>query len=710
MNETQSQTESLLDIVRDIKGRTLLLPEFQRDFRWELTQTYDLFDSLISEIFIGTIIYGKPSFGMTLREIDDRPRKGTGSRTQLRMDSYSKEELETKSRTQNLRIVLDGQQRITSIYRALTGVDTVYLILRPDLSPEELISKSLEEILHEVAGEQSEEAISVKLSDAFRAESESLEDENLDALFEQSTFYLAQGDDAPNMKQWARAYRRAVRKLTDLYKKQKLVAFHLLDMTLDKFCTFFERSNSRGIQLNFTDILAAKLYHGFNLRKKIEEFEAQNSSTRLNREIIVRAVAYFTAVEKGRPIDIDKKAILENLEPADFNRHWDRATGYFKDSIDYLVKQHFVLNQQWLPSENMLIPLMVFLSHVKGFDRASEEQRKFLEFWFWASVFSNVYSVASNEAILADAQALGAVAQGKRIERRDYFTRLRSRVSDSEDLFSYTKKSSAIYRGVLNLIGYGIGGLRDWRNALKIDADKDLDDHHIYPRAYLASKPKLDVDGNEALQLMDCVVNRTLIPKMLNITIGKRPPYEYLAELKKVNPKLDASLQDHLVPSTLTSDATWNGRFREFLDARAKGIMSLIERYAIEPTKEMEARHLAIPETVAGSKSSGRLPPGLITPAEAFTLPILRALQALGGRAQMQQVLEKVGAEMKKQLREVDHTPLPSDPKRPRWKNNVQWARNTMVVDGLLKKDSPHGIWEITDAGIRYLKRHTTRP
>lgn len=80
MNENQSQTESLLDIVRDIKSQTLLLPEFQRDFRWEMDQTYDLFDSLIREIFIGTIIYGKPSFGMTLRQIDDRPRKGKGAR------------------------------------------------------------------------------------------------------------------------------------------------------------------------------------------------------------------------------------------------------------------------------------------------------------------------------------------------------------------------------------------------------------------------------------------------------------------------------------------------------------------------------------------------------------------------------------------------------------------------------------------------------
>ena len=460
-----------------------------------MDQTYDLFDSLIREIFIGTVIYGKPSFGMTLREIDDRPRKGKGSRGALRIRSYSKEDLVNKSRTQNLRIVLDGQQRITSIFRALAGIDTVFVVLRTDLKPEELIEKPLEEILLEVAGEQSEDAISVKLHDAYRAETESLEDEELDTIFEASSFHLARGEDAPNARLLAKAYRRTVRKLTDLFKKQKLVAFHLLDMTLDKFCTFFERSNSRGLQLNFTDILAAKLYRGFNLREKIDEFSSQNNDLHLNRETIVRTVAYLTAVDKGRPVEIDKKAILENLEPEDFTAHWDRATTFYKHSLDFLVKEHFVLNRDWLPSENMVIPLMVFLSHVKGFDRITEEQRKFIEFWFWASVFSNKYSTASNEVILVDSHALSQVAQGKRIERRDYFTRLRSRVTDPEDLFTFTKRSSATYRGVLNLIGYSKGGLRDWRSTQKIDADKPLDDHHIYPRAYIASGPKLDLDG-----------------------------------------------------------------------------------------------------------------------------------------------------------------------------------------------------------------------
>src|SRR3954453_19809521 len=122
MNENQSQTESLLDIVRSIQQGTLLLPEFQRDFRWEMDQTYDLFDSLVREIFIGTIIYGKPSFGLTLREIDRRPRKGKGSNGKLETVYYSDMEIKQQAQTRNLRVVLDGQQRITSIYRALTGL------------------------------------------------------------------------------------------------------------------------------------------------------------------------------------------------------------------------------------------------------------------------------------------------------------------------------------------------------------------------------------------------------------------------------------------------------------------------------------------------------------------------------------------------------------------------------------------------------------
>jgi hypothetical protein len=357
----------------------------------------------------------------------------------------------------------------------------------------------------------------------------------------------------------------------------------------------------------------------------------------------------------------------------------------------------------------MIIPLMVFLTHIKGFDRINEGQRKFVEFWFWASVFANKYSTSSNEVIISDCKVLSQVAQDKRIDERNYFTRLRSLVAEPEDLFSYTKRTSSIYRGVLNLIGYSIHGLRDWRSTQKIDADKELDDHHIYPRAYIASDPALDMDPGEAGQLVDCVVNRTLIPKNLNITVGKRPPQNYLGDLKKLNPNLEVSLQDHLVPSEMIIDPSWNGRFRQFLDTRARSIMGLIERYVIEPAKEMEANYA--PALVASENSTSevgdRLARGLRTPESAFVLPILQALEHFGGQATMSQVLDHVGDLMKDQLQDVDHQSLKSDPNKPRWNNTAQWARNTMVTQKLLLSKSPRGVWEISEAGRKYLRNKT---
>lgn len=100
-------------------------------------------------------------------------------------------------------------------------------------------------------------------------------------------------------------------------------------------------------------------------------------------------------------------------------------------------------------------------------------------------------------------------------------------------------------------------------------------------------------------------------------------------------------------------------------------------------------------------KPSKRLQRGLRTPEDAFRQPILEALVELGGSGTVEQVLETVGKKMEGILNEHDQMPLPSDPSSIRWKNTAQWCRNTMAREGLLKADSPRGIWEISDKGRR---------
>jgi restriction system protein len=97
-------------------------------------------------------------------------------------------------------------------------------------------------------------------------------------------------------------------------------------------------------------------------------------------------------------------------------------------------------------------------------------------------------------------------------------------------------------------------------------------------------------------------------------------------------------------------------------------------------------------------RNLGRLQKGVRTPESAYYEPILKVLEESGGSARMRDVLPRVEQLMRGKLKKVDYEPLPSDGIL-RWSKAAQWARKSMVEEGLLKSNSPIGIWEITETG-----------
>jgi hypothetical protein len=92
----------------------------------------------------------------------------------------------------------------------------------------------------------------------------------------------------------------------------------------------------------------------------------------------------------------------------------------------------------------------------------------------------------------------------------------------------------------------------------------------------------------------------------------------------------------------------------------------------------------------------------LLTPAKAYWRPILSVLVELGGRARRQKVIDLVGKKMEHVLTPADHVRLPSF--GIRWEHVVAWQASHMRrVAGLIRNDSPRGVWEITDAGREWL-------
>lgn len=108
-------------------------------------------------------------------------------------------------------------------------------------------------------------------------------------------------------------------------------------------------------------------------------------------------------------------------------------------------------------------------------------------------------------------------------------------------------------------------------------------------------------------------------------------------------------------------------------------------------------------------RNMGRLQRGLRTPEGAYYQPILRALTEFGGSAKINDVLKRVEEIIRSALKRVDYEPLASDPGNPRWRNTAQWARNSMVQEGLLKSNSPRGIWEISEKGSEFFRKNNSR-
>jgi len=111
-------------------------------------------------------------------------------------------------------------------------------------------------------------------------------------------------------------------------------------------------------------------------------------------------------------------------------------------------------------------------------------------------------------------------------------------------------------------------------------------------------------------------------------------------------------------------------------------------------------------QEIVSKRFFGRTKRGDITSQDDYCAPILRVLAEMGGCGKTKDVIVKVGEKMKSIFKPKDYEKTTSRTKELRWQNNTRWARQKMVDDGRLKADSAKGLWEISDKGRAWLKKH----
>ncbi|HEY6527206.1 MAG TPA: DUF262 domain-containing protein [Cellvibrionaceae bacterium] len=535
--------------------------------------TSTLFDSLVRNIFVGSLIYGIPSFEITVRAIDARPRSGKGSRKKLKLESFTKERIDSLVQVHKFRLLLDGQQRATSIYRALKGYDEVYLVLRAEEELEDhvrnisIAKRNLEQVFDEFRGDVHDGKIGIKLSDVYRMLCGDMprEADRLIPFLESTKLKFDSKEEAERSEAFD-SYITQAKNLEKLFNQEKLVSYYLLNTDQDKFALFFERSNSKGIQLSFIDILAAKLYSGFNLRQNLDDFKERFPGLPINREVLVRAIS----------------CIVSGLNSTHFQDNWDCVTNLYQRSYEYLLTNRMIVGYAWMPYENMLIPIMMFLRHIRNnnFSNISGKQKKVLHLWFWQAIMSRRYSSAAQTHVLADAQVLESVAHEDFSTAAGLLRKLRPDIASIEELRSIHKKYDAVYKGILNLINFHSKGLIGLENGATVSDLDEIDDHHIFPRDYLR-KSLADAESDTDIDI-DSVINRCLIPRLANQKAGSKAPSVYLGDLAKRNADLHSALCSHLVPPELIL-GKYDTDYEGFLQLRGESIMSIIREHVFEP-------------------------------------------------------------------------------------------------------------------------------
>lgn len=506
-----------------IHQRQLALPDFQRDFVWDARATEELIESICRSFPAGSLLF------MPWRENAFTPRAIQGA-----------PELDGAVPTQ---LILDGQQRLSSLYQACYGAGEYryYVDLKPLLDDDDI-----------------EEAVFYKHRNR-NGSYKTIEQQAdllvmpLGVLFGAGGFH-AWMDEISELRPEEGAELSALRgKLRVAYethiKPIEEYRFPVVELahstSLEAVCSIFETLNRTGIKLSVFDLLAARFYvRGLDLRRQwerttletpiIEQFE-------IDRYYLLQSIAL-------RAMGSVKRGDVLRLTVDDVEEHWDGVVDGYRAALEMLRDECGVRSGKWLPYGYLLVPLAALWSEaIAVAGPASAANRERLKRWFWCSGLSAAYDRAANTQAARDFAELRRWVEGGEppatvVEFRFERPRLRE----------ITPKQQAVYKALMALVIDS--GARDFHHGQTLTpasiAAQRVDDHHIFPRAYLNPDP-----GNpaEPWQLVDCILNRTMIDADTNQRIGKRAPGDYLSEIRDevaaAGPDVfDQVLESHLLP------------------------------------------------------------------------------------------------------------------------------------------------------------------
>lgn len=578
-----STKESLLDLLRSIRDGKTQLPDFQRGWVWDDEHIRSLLASISLSYPIGALMMlqtGNP-------DVRFKPRLVEGAIVQPLPEPE--------------RLILDGQQRLTSLFQALFLGQAVTTRDIRGSQIKRWYYLDIDKALHP-NGDRDEAIIALpedRITRNFRGDV-LIDYSTYGKEYEMHLFPFAQIFDCSDWRTGYSAfwdYDREKLKRFDAFEKEIVKRFEQYQIPLillrketpkEAVCQVFEKVNTGGVSLTVFELLTAtyaaddfSLRDDWSVREK--RLKKHGVLGNLQSDDFLQAITLLTTRQRRQEsiqqgispdnapgISCKRKDILR-LDLHDYQSWADIVTTGFERAARFLYGQK-IFSARDLPYRTQVTPLAAIFA-VLGEKAESTGVVAKLARWYWSGVFGELYGGAIETRFAKDLPEVLAWIEGK----HEPATVIDANFAPMR-LLTLRTRNSAAYKGLHALLMRD--GCQDFRTGDPIEVQQYFDDridiHHIFPQDWCKHH-------GIGARRCDCIVNKTPLAARTNRIISNNAPSIYVQRLQRSTDSDDARFDQILESHLIDPLAVRLDYFDDFFVAREQALLHRIEQAMGKP-------------------------------------------------------------------------------------------------------------------------------
>lgn len=527
------------ELLESIRTHDLVLPEFQREYVWNREQAKQLLVSLVKEYPVGGLLFWKTENPPELKNLRELPEKlGT------------------------IEVILDGQQRLTTLYLLMRGEIPPYYTDRDIQTDPRDLYYNIEsgDFQYYQSSRMKGNPLWVRVVDCFTSQS-------IDV------FEVAQNqtNNATDKKAFdlAKNYQRNLDRLRTVQNSEIPVQTVPAHATLEESINIFDRVNSLGTKLTDAELALTHITGKWSqarqiMKSKITEMGKVNFEFDLT--FMTRALAVVAT----------QRALYEIVHPQPKEtllEGWRRLSKILDYLVTILPQRAFIHSTQDVNTTNVLIPLVLYLS-INDTKFPSDTAMKHAVHWLYAAHTWSRYTSQTDQRLEQDVSLI--------VREANPWNALRDQIIDQRGRID-VKASDLEGRGIehplyrMSLILAKAQGAVDWFNGAPLVLGHGkaygIHSHHIFPQSQLY-KNGFDRENHLHRKVINEIANRAFLTADTNLDLADRLPEQYF-------PDVEARYPGSLVKQFIPMDTKlWQlERYTDFLQARRELIARKINEF-----------------------------------------------------------------------------------------------------------------------------------